>query len=153
MLGHWNPTKKEIEEWWDLKLHEFATQENRNPQVSKEDWMDRYIFTDIHKVFLVTFLVELYEWIARLVDSRVRCRLDQPIMWTLELLHWLEAIEDKIVRVVDHWLDQVTGGFIIEFMIDTTISYSEAERWLLQGPWGRYIKSLNTWIKMLLCEK
>ena len=65
----------------------------------------------------------------------------------------LEASEDKIAMAVDHWLDWVIGGFITEFAIDTTISYSEAERHFLQGPRGKYIKSLNTWIKMLLCEK
>jgi len=31
MWEHENPTKKDIEEWWDLKLHEFAVQENKNP--------------------------------------------------------------------------------------------------------------------------
>ena len=88
--------------------------------------MDRYIDIDIHEVFFATFLVELYEWIARLANSVGRCRLDQLIMWTLELVRRLEASEDKIARAVDHWLDQVIGGFIIEFAIDTTVSYSEA---------------------------
>jgi len=31
MWEHWNPTKKEIEEWWDQKLQEFIVQENKNP--------------------------------------------------------------------------------------------------------------------------
>jgi len=60
---------------------------------------------------------------------------------------------DKIVQVVDHWIDQIIGGFITEFAVDTTISYCEAERHFLKGLQGKYIKSLNTWIKMLLCEK
>ena len=68
-------------------------------------------------------------------------------------MHRLEATEDKIAHIVDHWLDRVLGGFITEFAIDTTVSYSEAERGFLQVPWGKYIKSLNTYIKMLLCEK
>jgi len=45
-------------------------------------------------------------------------------MWTLELVHGLEAIEDKIMCVVDHWLEQVIRGFITKFAIDTTVSYS-----------------------------
>lgn len=68
-------------------------------------------------------------------------------------MHRLEASEDKIACIVDHLLDRVIGGFITKFTIDTTMSYSEAERRFLQGPWGKYIKSLNTWIKMMLCEK
>ena len=53
-------------------------------------------------------------------------KLDNPIVWTLELVHRLEALEDKIVCTVDHWLDQIIGGFITEFTIDTSVSYSEA---------------------------
>ena len=68
-------------------------------------------------------------------------------------MHRLEASRDKIARAVDHWLDRIIGGFIIEFAVNTTVSYSEAERRFLKGPRGKYIKSLNTWIKMLLCEK
>jgi len=128
MLEHWNPTKKEIEEWWDLKLHEFAIQENRNPRISEEDWLDCYVYTDIHEVFFATFPVEMYEWIARLDDSVGRCRLDQLIVWTPELMRKIEATKDKIARAVDHWLDRVIGGFITEFAIDTTVSYNEAER-------------------------
>ena len=74
-------------------------------------------------------------------------------MWTPELVRKLEAIEDKLARIVDYWLDRIIGGFITEFAIDTTVSYIEAERCFLERPWGRYIKSLNTLIKMFLCEK
>jgi len=69
MLEHWNPTKREIQEWWDLKLHKFTVQENRKSWISEEDWVECYIYIDIHKVFFATFPVELYEWIARLADS------------------------------------------------------------------------------------
>ena len=65
----------------------------------------------------------------------------------------LEVSKDKITRVVDHWLDQIIGGFITEFTVDTTVSYNEAERHFLKGAQGKYVKSLNTWFKMLLCEK
>ena len=40
-----------------------------------------------------------------------------------------------------------------EFAVDTSVSYSEAERRFFKGPRGKYLKSLNTWIKMLLCKK
>jgi len=56
----------------------------------------------------------------------------------------LKALEDKIVRVVDHWLNWIIVGFIIEFAIDTTVSYIEAKRRFLKGLRGKYIKSLNT---------
>jgi len=64
-------------------------------------------------------------------------------VWTPELVRRLEASEDKIARAIDHWLDQIIGGFIIEFAVDTLVSYSEAERCFLKGPRGKYLKSLN----------
>lgn len=65
----------------------------------------------------------------------------------------LEALEDKITCVVDHGLDRIIGGFITEFVAYTTVSYSKVERCFLRGLRGKYVKSLNTLIKMLLCEK
>jgi hypothetical protein len=55
--------------------------------------------------------------------------------------------------MVDFWMDSVLGGYIIEFDIDSTQSYSSTERALFKGPRGRYFKSLSTWVKMLLCDK
>ena len=129
------------------------TQENRTLQISEKRWLDRYVYMEIHELFFASFPFELYEWITRLAHSQGRCKLDQPIVWTLELVRRLEASEDKIARAVDHWLDRIIGGFITEFAVDTTVSYSEAERRFLKGPRGKYIKSLNTWIKILLYEK
>ena len=89
----------------------------------------------------------------KLADSKGRCRLNKPIVWTLKLVCRVEASEDKIIQSMDHWLDWIIGGFITKFAVDTTVSYSEAEKHFLKGSRGKYIKYLNTWIKMLLCEK
>ena len=92
------------------------------------------MYTEIHKILFTSFPSKMYEWIARLANTQGRCRLDQPIVWTPKLVRRLEASEEKIVRAVDHWLDQIIGGFITEFTVDTTMSYSEAERHFLKGP-------------------
>jgi len=47
MSHHWNSTKKEIEKCLDRKTHEFETQENRNPHLSKEEWLNKYLRTEI----------------------------------------------------------------------------------------------------------
>ena len=153
MSKRWNPTKKEIEDWLDQKLHKFVVQENKTPQISEKKVVGSLHIHRIHEIFFMSFSTKLYEWIVRLADSQGWCRLDQPIMWNPKLVSRLEASEDKIAQAVDHWLDQIIGGFITKFAIDTTVSYSKAERRFLKGPRGKYIKSLNTWIKMLLCEK
>ena len=91
MSCHWNPTKKEIEEWLENNIHEFVTQENRTPQVPKETLLERYVSTETHEIFYGSFPSELYEWIMKLADSQGRCRLDKPIVWTPELVSGLEA--------------------------------------------------------------
>ena len=95
--------------------------------MTKEEWLDRYLFTKIHKIFFCSFLVELYEWIAKLVDDQGRWRLDDPIVWTPKLVQRLEASKENIACTIDHWLDQVIIRFVTEFAFDTSVSYSEAE--------------------------
>jgi len=66
MSCHWNPTKKEIEGWLDKKIHEFTVQENGNLWVSKEQWLERYLYMEIHEIFFASFPSKLYEWIVKL---------------------------------------------------------------------------------------
>jgi hypothetical protein len=69
------------------------------------------------------------------------------------LIQQVNTISNRILRTVDFRLDSVLGGYITEFSIDCTQSYSVVERDLFKGLRGRYLKLLSTWIKMLLCDK
>jgi len=82
---------------------------------------------EIHGIFFASFPFELYEWIAKLGNSQGRCRLDKQIVWTPDLVCRLEASKDKIACIVDHWLNQIIGGFITKFTVDTSVSYSKVE--------------------------
>jgi len=97
MLHHWNPAKNEIEKWLGQNIHEFPTQKNKNPCLSNEEWLNRYLYIEIHEIFFCTFPIELYEWLAKLTDSQGRLRFYNPIVWTPKLVQWLEASENKIV--------------------------------------------------------
>ena len=81
-------------------------------------------YTEIHKIFFCSFLVEVYKWIMKLADKQGRWRLDGPIVCTPKLVQRLEAFEDKIACTVDHWLDCIIGGVVTEFMVNTSVSYS-----------------------------
>ena len=105
MSYHWIPTKKGIEDWLDRNIHEFVAQENRNLRLSKEEWLDCYLYTEIHEIFFTYFPTKLDEWIVKLADSQGRCKLDRPIVWTLELVRRFEALEDNIMHTIDHWLN------------------------------------------------
>ena len=56
-------------------------------------------------------------------------------------------------RAVDILVDNILEEYITKFVVDALTSYTEAERTKFQGPLGRYLPSLKTWIKMLVCEK
>jgi len=106
--------------------------------------LEHYLDTKIHEIFFASFPFEMYEWISKLVDNQGRCRINKRIMWTPELVCKPEASGDKITQAMDHWLDQIIGGFITEFVVDMPVSYTEVKRRFLKGPRGKYIKSLNT---------
>ncbi len=55
MSEHWNPTKKEIEDLLDQKLHEFMIYENKTPHISEKRWLDHYLYIEIHEIFFVSF--------------------------------------------------------------------------------------------------
>ena len=65
----------------------------------------------------------------------------------------MRNLDNPITRAVDFWLASVLEGFITEFAVDQTKSFSEAERYFFKGYRGKYLRSLNLSIKMLLHEK
>ncbi len=110
------------------------------------------VYRDTRDLLLHLFH-ELYEWLAKLTDNQGRWKLDSLIVWIPELVRRLETSENKIAWVVDHWLDRILGGFVTEFLGDTSVSYRVAERQIFKGSRGKNLRSLNTWIKIILCEK
>lgn len=64
------PMKKEIEKWIDRKMHEFKSQENKNPRMLKEEWLQRYLYIEEHEVFFCHFPFKLYEWLIKLMDGQ-----------------------------------------------------------------------------------
>lgn len=51
-------------------------------------------------------------------------KLDGHIMWTLELVKHLKASENNIAWDFNHWIDRILGGFITDFMINSSANYS-----------------------------
>ena len=149
----WNPSKEEIQKWVESKEKEFTERENRNPRLSVEDWLQRYIFTNLHESFLAMFPIELHAWLSRLVENEAFDRSLRPTKWTPEVIHRLERTYNPISHAVDYWLNSLLEGFVTEFSVETLKDYNEAERYFFKGYWGKYLKTLSLCIKMLLCEK
>ena len=65
----------------------------------------------------------------------------------------MKSINNAISQEIDFWLVSLLEGFVIEFAVDQRKSFSEAERYFFKGYHGKYLSSLNLFIKMLLHEK
>jgi hypothetical protein len=65
----------------------------------------------------------------------------------------MKALDNKWTRAIDFWFSRVKEGYIIEFVVEYTDSFSEAERKFMEGPRRRLLEEIPLWIKMLFMEK
>jgi hypothetical protein len=87
----------------------------------------------------------------RLKDTHPTYQI-RKLEWTLVEIMQLQRVNNKFMRPVDLWLDNIVAGFITEFAADTAKSYTAIDQYFLKGPRGRYIRSLYNSTKILLYE-
>jgi hypothetical protein len=147
------PSKTKIQKWIEDQEKDFVEAQNKNPSLGTKDWLERYIFTDIHEIFFGGIHRELYEWLARLANTQFEIRSRPPVVWTLTLIKNVKRADNVVSRVVDPWFDSTIEGYITEFVVDRVESYSQVERYFFKGPRGKFVHFLKLKIKMLLHEK
>jgi hypothetical protein len=79
----WNPTKVEIESWLKTKELDFAQKDNKNLKLTPHKYLDKYVFIDLHEVFLFDFPHILHEWIKILKENHPTNRI-RELEWNLE---------------------------------------------------------------------
>ena len=62
----WRPSVKEIGDWIEETYFKFAEQENKDPHRSAEQFLQRYVFSDVHEILFSTIHIELHQWLSRL---------------------------------------------------------------------------------------
>jgi hypothetical protein len=115
--------------------------------------LGRYIFTDVHEILFAGVHQELYEWLARIADTRFEIKSRPLVVWTSALIKKVKKVDNVVSREMDLWFDTTIGGYITEFSLDRVESYSQEERYFFKGPRGKFLNFLNMKIKMLLHEK
>ena len=50
-MSRWFPSKIEIQKWIEDQEKDFVEAQNKNTNLSTEDYIEIYIFTDIHEIF------------------------------------------------------------------------------------------------------
>ena len=136
---------KEIGDWI-----EDNEQENKDPRRSSDEFLQRYVFTDIHEIFFGSIHIELHQWLSRLTKRKTNFNEDRFPDWTPARINILKRVNNAISRAVDFWTTRTLEAFVTEFAIDTSTSFSEAERQFFKGPRGKYLNSFSLQIKMLL---
>jgi hypothetical protein len=61
--------KEHIEQSLDVKEIDFTIDKNKNPWISAEIWLQRYMFKYLHEIFFIEFSNILVEWIQRLIEQ------------------------------------------------------------------------------------
>jgi hypothetical protein len=133
-MSRWFPSKTKIQKWIENQEKEFVESQNKNPNISIEDWLGRYIFTDIQKIFFGGIHHDLYEWLARLANTQFEIRSRPHVVWTSVLINKVKRVDNTVSRVVDQWFDRTIGRYITEFSFDRVESYSQGERYFSKGP-------------------
>ena len=73
--------------------------------------------------------------------------------WTPARINILKRVNNEISSAVDLWTTRTLEVFVMEFAIDTSTSFSEAEQQFFKGPRGNFLNSFSLRIKMLVAEK
>ena len=120
---------KEIDDWIEETYLNFVVQENKDLSRSSN------------------------EFLQRLTERKTNFQEGQFPAWTPARVNILKRVNNEIYRVVDFWTTRTLEAFVTKLAIDTSTSFSEAERQFFQGPRGNLLNSFSLRIKMLLAEK
>ena len=99
--------------------------------------MQRYVFSDVHEIFFGTIHIELHQWFSRLAERRTKFRIGRFSVWNPGRVNLVKSVNNEISRAFDFWTTRTLEAFVTEFAIDTSSSFSEAERQFFKGPRGK----------------
>ena len=51
----WNPSRNKLQDWMDRNILEFVLQENRSTKFADEQWVQKYIYIEVHGIFFCSF--------------------------------------------------------------------------------------------------
>ena len=78
----WHPTKNELEDWMESKMLAFTQEESAGYQLSTENWVDEYIYSDIHEIFFAEFPIVLHEWLSILATWKTNFQRREAVEWS-----------------------------------------------------------------------
>ena len=92
----WRPSVKEIGDWVEATDQKFAEQENKDPHRSSDEFLQRYVFTDIYEIFFGSIHIELHQWLSRLTERKTNFKEDHFFDWTPIRINILKRVNNAI---------------------------------------------------------
>ena len=106
----WHPTKKEIEDWIESKTLSFLQEESAISWLSTKNWLERYIYSDIHGIFFAEFPIVLHEWLSILATRQTNFQRREAVQWSAHLIREVASVSNPISRDIDFWVDSIFQG-------------------------------------------
>ena len=94
---------KEIDDWIEDTYLKFAEQENKDHRHSSDDFLKRFIFSDIYEIFFGSIHIELHQWLSRLTKRRTNFQEGQFPDWTPTRINILKRVNNEISQAIDFW--------------------------------------------------
>ena len=94
---------QEIEDWIHETYLKFAEHENKNSRHSTDEFLQRYVFSDVYEIFFGSIHIELHQWLSRLIERKTKFQEGQFPDWTPARINILKRVNNAISRAVDFW--------------------------------------------------
>ena len=95
------PSVKEISDWIEETYLKITEQENKDPHRSSDDFLQRYVFSDIYEIFFGSIHIELHQWLSKLTERKNNFKEDQFPDWTLARTIHIEKSEQR--DITSYW--------------------------------------------------
>ena len=95
-------------------------------------------FCDTYEILFVHFHIELHQWLSRLTERRTNFQARRILVWTPARVNLVQHVNNEVSRAVDFWTTRTLEAFVTEFAIETSTSFSDAERQCFKDPRGKF---------------
>lgn len=72
------------------------------------------------------------------------------MFFSLETITRLKVLDIKWTRAIKFWFERVKEGYLVEYAIECSESFSSTKRKFEVGPIGRLLVEIFLWIKMFV---
>ena len=82
---------KEIGDWIEETYLNFVVQEKKS-----NEFLQRYVFSDVYEIFFGSIHIELHQWLSRLTERRKKFQEDHFPDWTPARINILKRVNNEV---------------------------------------------------------